>query len=139
MEQIYTYNFLFDSGLLIYDFDEDLKQFGNRILQLKKACVNIQDDTCACEKFWLYQIESDYYAVCLSFVVNFLKLNDLTLFLSAFYDNCEFTDQFDTDYIPLKNEKCHCCLSVSNEYSLMMSVDGFCQTCRIDFLEKKIL
>ena len=104
---------------------------------MKKACVNTQDDTCACEKFWLYQVESDYYAVCLSFVVNFLNLNDLTLFLSAFYDNCEFTDQFDTDYIPLKNEKCHCCLSVSYEYSLMMSVDGFCQTCRIDFLEKK--
>ena len=103
MEQIYTYNFLFDSGLLIYDFDEYLKQFGNRILQLKKACVNIQDDTCACEKFWLYQIESDYYAVCLSFVVHFLKLNDLTLFLSAFYDNCEFTDRFDTYYIPLKS------------------------------------
>lgn len=86
--KIYTCNCEFDSGLLCFYFNEDLKQFPNRIQQLKSNGIKFQNEKCVCDKLWVYQIESDYFTVCSNFIINFFKLNDLTPFLSAFYDNC---------------------------------------------------
>ena len=106
---------------------------------MSNSSIKFQGGKFVCDKFGLYQIEPDYYAVCSSSVVNFLKLNYLTPFMYTLYDNCEITDQFDTHCILMKNVKYWCCLGFWKEYSHIMRTDGFCHTYRIDWLEKNFV